>query len=138
MQCKAATGQAARQATPVVARTGVPRAHISVAQALRVSGPIAAPAATSSFKPQLGRDVKTRVAEVQKTAAESGDVSVSIDNKTDSKYTIVEVHAPNRPGLLQALSNTFKDLSKWLRDADESGVFGMRSEMRKPHFASFT
>ena len=45
------------------------------------------------------------------TAADISTVSVTVDNDIDEKCTKVTLEAPNRPGLLQAVTNTFRDLN---------------------------
>lgn len=37
-------------------------------------------------------------------------VEVSVDNKCDDQYTVITVRASNRPGLLQTVTSTFRDL----------------------------
>lgn len=51
------------------------------------------------------------VAEVEKTSSsKSDDVTVTIDNKSDPKFTIVTIEASNHPGLLTAVTGTFLNL----------------------------
>ena len=44
-------------------------------------------------------------------SADMSTVSVTVDNDSDDKCTKVTLEAPNRPGLLQAVTNTFRDLN---------------------------
>jgi hypothetical protein len=50
---------------------------------------------------------------VTTTASGGGDpaLSVSINNASDAKSTVVSVKASNRPGVLHAITTTFKDLA---------------------------
>ncbi|CAI7809662.1 unnamed protein product, partial [Closterium sp. NIES-54] len=54
-----------------------------------------------------------------------GEPVVSVDNETSENYTIITVSAPNRPGLLQLLTLTFRDLGldvgKAVVDLDDDG-----------------
>ena len=49
------------------------------------------------------------VAEVEAPRRE-GSVSVIIDNKSDSTFTVVSIQGYSKPGLLTSLSGTFRDL----------------------------
>jgi len=62
---------------------------------------------SSSCRPLVIRAAAT---EEVPTGEEAG-VSIRIDNDSDPIYTKVSIEAPNRPGLLQAVTNTFRDLN---------------------------
>ena len=56
--------------------------------------------------------------ETNSTGAASKSRTVVIDNNSDSKYTVVQVHARNGPGLLTALTAAFRDLDLSVDRAD--------------------
>ena len=61
----------------------------------------------------------------QSSAGPDAPPSVSVDNDTSDAYTIISVSSPNRPGLLQLITLTFRDLGldvgKAVVDMDEGG-----------------
>jgi starch phosphorylase len=51
-----------------------------------------------------------RLPSLDNRSQEERYVDVSVDNESDDQYTVITVRASNRPGLLQTVTSTFRDL----------------------------
>jgi len=129
MKTQVAAGQSAQAHTVIATpRPLGPRGsvvcHASQASS-RASVSSVAPVRVPKQQRARGESVKTHVAEPV-AAPSSSDVTVAIDNNADPKYTVVAISAPNKPGLLSAISGVFRDLSvdvgKAAVNADDANV----------------
>lgn len=115
LKSQVSVGQAAQAKAPIApARPLVSRGsvacHVSQFSSHSTSTPVVS---SRSLKQQRvrGDSLKTHVSE-SVAAPATANVSVEFDNNGDPKYTVIAVCAPNKPGLLSALSGVFRDFGE--------------------------